>query len=172
MRSSIHNDRDVMCPMRGCSMSFVSASAMMLHLDQGSCVSGMDRNKVNQLAVKYDRNSVITNPNRLLTAGSSSGSILTTTTYIVSDRAYNGSAWECYLCNREFRRKVDLTKHLNSPRHQEKIYRCPRNDCQKEFPTLSGIMQHVESQSCEAYRFRAVQDVMNGLSTNLRRLAF
>src|ERR1700733_11050963 len=156
--------------MRGCEMSFVSVPAMMLHLDQGSCVSGMNRDKVNKLVVAYDRNNVITNPNRLITSGPG-GTAITTTTYIVSDHAYNGRSWECYLCNSEFSRKTALTQHLNSPRHQEKIYRCPRSDCLREFTTLSGIMQHIESQSCEAYRFRAIQDVMNGLSSNMRRLA-
>ena len=156
--------------MRRCGMSFVSVSAMMLHLDQGSCVSGMNRDKVNKLVVQYDRNNIITNPNRLITGGSG-GTAITTTTYIVSDLAYNGRFWECYLCNSEFRRKAALNQHLNSPRHQTKIYRCPRTDCLREFTTLSGIMQHVESQSCGAHRFRAVQDVMNGLSSNMRRLA-
>lgn len=151
-------------------MCFVSVSAMMLHLDQGSCTSGMNRDKVNRLVVAYDRNNVITNPNRLITGGL--GGVITTTTYIVSDRAYNGRSWECYLCNSEFRRKAALTQHLNSPRHQAKIYRCPRTDCLREFTTLSGIMQHIESQSCEAHRFRAIQDVMNGLSSSMRRLAF
>lgn len=174
MRGSTHKVQDIRCPGRGCSMSFVSVGAMTLHLEHGTCVSGMNRNQVNRLAVQYDRNNVITKPNRLLTGGGSSSGLyaFTTTTFIVSNKAHNGQAWECYLCNSEFRRKADLQKHLDSPRHQEKMYRCPRSDCRKEFTTLSGFMQHVESQACEAYRFRAVQDVTRGLSSSLRRLTF
>ncbi|KAF8310754.1 hypothetical protein DL93DRAFT_2126413 [Clavulina sp. PMI_390] len=170
MRSSLHRERDIRCPMKGCNMTFVSASAMTLHLDQGACVSGMNRHKVNELVVRYDRNNIITNPNRLLTSSSNSSPVLSVTTWTVTNRAWNGQRWECYLCNRDFRQKNDLEKHLNSPRHEQKIYRCPRSDCQREFPTLSGFMQHVESQSCEAYRFRPVQDVIAGLSTNMRSI--
>jgi hypothetical protein len=147
-------------------MSFVSVSAMMMHLDEGFCVSGINRDKVNRFVVEHDRNNVITNPNRFITGG-----VITTITYTVSDRAYNGRLWECYLCSREFRGKAALTQHLNSPRHQEKIYRCPRTDCLREFTTLSGIMQHIESESCEAYRFRAIRDAVIGLSSNMHSLA-
>lgn len=86
--------------------------------------------------------------------------------------AHNGDAWECYLCNREFRKKDDLDRHLNSPRHNEELYHCPRLDCGKEFMTLSGMMQHFESQTCQAYRFRALRDLMGGFSSNTRRLTF
>ncbi|KAF8310757.1 hypothetical protein DL93DRAFT_2169480 [Clavulina sp. PMI_390] len=169
LRSSIHREQDIRCPMRGCNMYFVSAAAMTQHLDEGSCVSGVNRHKVNDLVVHYDRNNVITNSNRLLTYSNSSP-VMSITTWIVTDRAWNGSRWECYLCNRDFRRAEDLERHLNSPRHEQKIYRCPRSDCSREFTTLGGFMQHVESQSCEAYRFRDVQDVINGLETSMRTI--
>lgn len=145
---------------------------MALHLDQGNCVSGMNRAKVNELVVRYDRNNIITNPSRLIGGPAGTSYAPAVTTYKANQRSWNGDAYECYLCNREFSRLEDLNRHLNSPRHQEKIYRCPRSDCRKEFTTLSGIMQHVESQSCDAYRFRAVQDVWKGLNSNLRSIAY
>lgn len=168
MRSSKHVSKDVQCPMDGCGMMFTSPAMLALHLDQGNCVSGMNHRKVNEYVVRYDRNNVITNPSRLI--GGPSGEA--TTSYVATDRSWNGNAFECYLCNRDFTQLAHLNQHLNSPRHQEKIYRCPRSDCPKEFSTLSAIMQHVESQSCEAYRFRAVQDLWKGLNSNLRTIGY
>jgi hypothetical protein len=34
---------------------------------------------------------------------------------------------------------MDLNRHLASPRHQEKVYRCPLSTCQTHFVSLSGL---------------------------------
>lgn len=140
---------------------------MTLHLEQGTCVSGMNRALVNERVVALDRNNIITNPSRLIEGGSAPP---TATTYLATERSYNGRDYECYLCEREFSALRSLNAHLNSPRHQERIYRCPKAECRKQFSSLSGIIQHVESQTCEVYQFRAVKDVMGQLSSGMGRL--
>lgn len=88
--------------------------------------------------------------------------------YEVTDLAFNGSYWECYICHREFATKSGLNQHLNSATHQQKLYHCPnaRGGCSKEFTTLAGLFNHLESESCEFMRFEKVQksvsDVFRG----------
>ncbi|KAF9513509.1 hypothetical protein BS47DRAFT_1372502 [Hydnum rufescens UP504] len=134
-RSATHVKADIKCPMRGCGLTFVSVSAMTLHLEQGACVSGINRSIVNSRIVALDRNNVITNPARLIGGPAGTPTVAQSTTYRATERSYNGRAYECYLCNKEFNTLPALNAHLNSPRHQDKIYRCPKSNCRKEFST-------------------------------------
>ncbi|TFK70093.1 hypothetical protein BDN72DRAFT_795833 [Pluteus cervinus] len=151
LNSSTHRPKDVMCPFRGCNMRFVSRSALILHLESGNCPSGADRASVNRFVRQLDRNNVITNPSRLLTNGDGEPH------WTATQRSWNGSAYECFLCHNTFRALPDLNKHLASPRHQDKIYRCPLNTCGVKFNTLSGLCQHIESERCGVSRFGEVQ---------------
>lgn len=130
---------------------------MILHLESGTCRSGVNRRIVDTTIRQYDRNNVITNPARLLTGGDSNSD----TTYIASDAAWNGSSYECYFCHLEFRSLNSLNQHLASPRHQTRNYYCPLDTCRQPFTTLSGLCQHIESQRCGVARFRQVQNAMN-----------
>lgn len=38
--------------------------------------------------------------------------------YEASDRAWNGAAYECYLCHRAFNLLAGLNQHLNSPKRE------------------------------------------------------
>lgn len=155
--------------MKGCETVFATPAQMTMHLDTGSCASGLNRHKINTLAVTYDRNNVITNPSRLLE--NSIRTMVTTNFYFASALTWNGKSYECYLCHQKFKELPRLNAHLNSPRHDEKMYRCPRSDCLREFTTLSAIMQHVESKCCKAHRFKEVENVWRGLEVGLRSLA-
>lgn len=88
-------------------------------------------------------------------------------------RAWNGQAFECFMCNRHFRSLNALNKHLTSPAHEEKKYRCPHSysGCGKEFPTLSSLCQHVESEICEIRRFNSqFQRQIEDLTNNMKRI--
>lgn len=86
--------------------------------------------------------------------------------YTANHRAYNGEAWECYMCHREFNTVDMLNTHLNSPVHKEKIYHCPNKKCNREFSTLAALFNHFESETCAFIRFEKVQgavgDVLRG----------
>lgn len=83
-----------------------------------------------------------------------------------TNRAFNGSFWECYICHREFSTAAALSQHANSPVHKQKIYHCPNRSCEKEFTSLAGLFNHLESESCGFMRFEKVQrkvvDVFEG----------
>lgn len=168
-RSSIHQRRTVDCPMRGCGKSFISNAGLLLHLESGGCVSRMTRQKIDQVMQRYDTNNLITKPNRLI--GSGTGP--TVVGQWATERAWNGSHYECYLCHRTYASLAALNQHLSSPAHAEKRYRCPRAlyGCGDEFKTLSAFCQHLESDQCGVRRFRGeVDKVIEGLSSNMKRL--
>ena len=73
--------------------------------------------------------------------------------------------------------------HLASPAHAPKIFHCPVNltssekkgnqteDVIKEFSTLSGLTQHVESGACKGGR-QMLQGAMEFVQWKLRDLGF
>jgi hypothetical protein len=97
-----------------------------------------------------DRNNVITRPMIELPGYSNFETIAT-------GRSWNGSGYECYLCHRELTSLNGLSIYLKSPFHDQYIYKCPGRGCGKQYKVLSGLVQHVESESCGLMRFTAVQ---------------
>ncbi|ELU45831.1 zinc-finger double-stranded RNA-binding domain-containing protein [Rhizoctonia solani AG-1 IA] len=163
--SSIHRPRNITCPGNGRNAQFVNKSALLLHFEGGSCKSGLTRQKLNRLIAERDSSNFITNPNRLLT-----GSTETWAT----QKAWNGHAYECYFCHKEFRSLAQLNQHLASPVHEQPLYHCPKlgHGCRAQFKTASGLCQHIEDGSCGVARFKAIQDSMEILVRGVRRIAF
>ncbi|KAJ8496577.1 hypothetical protein ONZ51_g1017 [Trametes cubensis] len=171
-RSTLHRGRTVACPMRGCDKAFVSSAALIHHLESGGCVSRVDRHTVNRIVERLDRQNIITNPARVI-AGGTNAHPPTIVDQWATEYAWNGSAYECYLCHRTFRTLPALNQHLRSPTHDDKMYRCPHNlyGCGAEFVALSAFCQHVESGNCGVCRFRGEVDrVLEGLSSRMKRL--
>lgn len=94
---------------------FGTKSALTLHLESGSCPSGLDRKSVARRVIELDTSRFITNGARLLTYGQDE--------YWATERCWNGEAYECYLCHSEMRTLHALNQHLRSPRHDQKIYK-------------------------------------------------
>lgn len=94
--------------------------------------------------------------------------------YSATDYAFNGDAWECYICHREFNKRGSLDQHLNSPVHQQAVYRCPNNRsrCGKEFSTLAALFGHLESEACGFMRFEKVQKQVGNVLTGRKLIGF
>ena len=165
LNSSVHRPKNVPCAFQhyGCTQWFVSKAAMISHLEAGACVSGANRDMVNRWVKQQDRHGVITDPSRLITNGDD-------TRWIATERSWNGYAYECVLCHSTFRTLDALNRHLASPRHQERMYRCPLSTCLMRFNTLSGLCQHVESERCGILRFRSAREGMDRLLGDMGRL--
>ena len=172
LNSKLHRPANIRCPGRGCDRAFVLHAALALHFESGTCPSGMTRAQLNQLVVRADANNYITNSSRLLTGPLGRSEPPATTVTWATERSWNGFAYQCFLCNRTFDNLAWLNQHLQSPVHQDKIYRCPKSDCDADFVALSGLCQHVEGGSCGVRMFRQVQDVMDGLTRGFRTLTF
>ena len=166
LNSSVHRPKDVACPFRGCDKKFVSRSALVLHLEEGACRSGIDRATINRFVRQYDTNNIITDPSRLLTSGTASDN----TKYYASERSWNGYRYECYLCHSGYSSLTSLNQHLSSPIHQDKIYICPASTCRARFTTLSALCQHIESEKCGVSKFKAVQHTMDSVLGQMGRL--
>ena len=170
MNSKVHQPANFRCPGRGCTKSFITAGALTLHFESGTCPSGMTREQLNRLVVRADTNNYITNPSRLLTGPLGWSEPPAPASMWATERSWNGSAFECFLCGSTYRSLAHLNQHLKSPRHQDKIYRCPKSDCRIEFATLSGLCQHVEGGSCGVRMFRQVRDTMDSLTRGFNML--
>lgn len=84
---------------------------------------------------------------------------------LISEYAFNGSDWECFLCDRVFSASNSLLQHLESRIHQHKGYHCPNTtDCEREFVSLAGVFSHLESESCDYMSFEKVQQVQRQFS--------
>ncbi|KAG4435412.1 hypothetical protein IFR05_009119 [Cadophora sp. M221] len=131
--------------------SFATASGVTIHLESGTCSnSNLDRHKINHMVQRMDRNSVITRPMLTMPGYNNIQTIAT-------ERAWNGQAYECYLCPREFASLRALNSHMSSPVHEQNMYRCPGRGCGRTCGLLSALIQHVESESCGLMRFAQVQ---------------
>jgi hypothetical protein len=158
---------------RVCSMRFASHSDVVLHLESGTCNSGVTRHMIDAYVLKHDVNSIITNSRAMITGGSTNYETYTPPTYTATNRAWNGSCWECYFCHAGFRTMPQLNQHLASPKHSatpNKIYRCPNAACGKQFAALSGLGQHIERGSCGVQRFKGVQKTIDDLMGGMKRL--
>lgn len=59
-----------------------------------------------------------------------------------------------------------LNQHANSPVHQQSIYHCPNEarKCGKQFVSLAGFFNHLESEACGFIRFEKVQEAQRSLT--------
>jgi len=172
LNSKLHRPANVRCPGRGCNRAFVSHSALVTHFESGTCKSRMTREQLDRLVVRTDTNNYITNPARLLPGPLGRYEPPANTVTWATERSWNAlsMAFECFLCHKTFNTLPRLNQHLQSPVHQDKIYRCPKSDCRTKFVTLSGLCQHVEGGSCGVRMFRQVRDVMDGLTMSFNAL--
>jgi hypothetical protein len=170
LNSKVHQPANFRCPGRGCTKSFVSAGALTLHFESGTCPSGVTRQQLDRIVVRSDTKHYITNPSRLLTGPLGWSEPPAPTSMWATKRSWNGSAFECYLCNSTFRSLAHLNQHLKSPKHQDKIYICPKSDCRIEFATVSGLCQHIEGGSCGVRMFRKVRATIDSLTKGFNML--
>lgn len=173
LSSAKHQPKNSICPK--CPRAFISPSAVVAHLESGTCPSRITRAIIDAYVARADVNNVITNPNRMITSGKPFDIRVPQPfpTYMVTHHAWNGTYWECCLCHNEFRTKPQLQQHLNSPRHAKrpgKMYRCPAAGCQMQIETLSGLVQHVESGKCGIRENRHVKDTMGALTAGLGQM--
>ncbi|EJC99644.1 uncharacterized protein FOMMEDRAFT_92837 [Fomitiporia mediterranea MF3/22] len=165
--SSRHTPKLIQCPGRLCGKKFTHLSYLVLHAETGTCPSGITRKDINAFIARYDRENVITNPARMINGPDGTKYPSSEPEYYATERSWNGQAYECFLCRKEFRTLYALNQHLRSPRHLQKMYHCPKRGCNKEFSALSSLCQHVEGGSCGARQMGVVEDVMEYLERGM-----
>ncbi len=119
-----HQPATMHCPGCSCQCTFISHSALMLHLESGACRSCMTREKLNHL-ICADMNNYIMNPTHLLAGTMGHFEPLTCTVMWVTGCSWNRVAYKYFLCNLMFKTLKCLNLHLQSLCHKNKIYQCP-----------------------------------------------
>jgi len=82
--------------------------------------------------------------------------MISTSRRYVTELAFNGTAYECYLCHRTFRTLNALNSHVGSPAHDANEFECPK--CEREFKLISSLMQHIEREVCGIAKFNSIGD--------------
>ena len=163
------------CPGKGCRKSFATYADLAQHLESGACASRVNRAMINSIAVKMDEGRVITNASRLLCGPQSYVSRPLIMQSYATERSYNGWAYECILCRKEFQTLARLNQHLDSPAHDDQIYQCPTRygGCGVDFKVLSALMQHCESGACNIHQYQAqVDSALDMITAGIGRIGF
>ncbi|OTA69524.1 putative zinc finger protein [Hypoxylon sp. EC38] len=164
LNSRIHRGNGIHCPF--CKTGYTTATGLAHHLERGGCpqASFLNRDEVYKVVRAKDPGGIISK--KLIGWHGSP-------TYEATHKAWNGDAYECYMCHREFMSLNSLNQHLSSPAHQQALYHCPnRMNCGREFKTLAAIMNHLESESCAYMRFETVRNTLGNIISGDRRLTF
>jgi len=161
----------VRCPDRACNRAFFSHRALMRHLKSGTCPSRMAGMHLNHVILGADPDDYITDPERMLSSARRRYETPPPAESWATERSWNGEAYECFLCRATFDTLARLNRHLQSPRHDEHTYWCPKPDCHAEFAMLRGLCQHVEGGSCGVRTFRRARDAMDGLTRGFDSLS-
>jgi len=88
--------------------------------------------------------------------------------YAASEQAWNGMAYECYICHRTFLSLDALNKHLASPAHDDDEFICPK--CQRKYKLVSGLVQHIESEVCGLAAFQQIDDQARAFTDQFARM--
>ncbi|KAK1977069.1 zinc finger protein [Colletotrichum cereale] len=164
LNSKTHRGSAVQCPF--CKKSCTTATGLVHHLEQGACPNApLDRDTLYEAVRQRDPQGLISK-NLLDWHGSP--------TYRATERAYNPDvdAYECYLCHRHFYALRSLDSHLNSAAHKQALYHCPNRKCGRDYKTLAGVINHLESESCAFMRFESVQRNVERIVDPRRMIAF
>jgi hypothetical protein len=140
---------------------FVTASGVSHHLETGSCThaTNLNRDTIHRAIRSRDPNGVITK-----------AQLEWHSEIEATDKCWNGYGYECYLCHSVYDSLSMLNMHVNSGPHRQSIYHCPNKGCSKEFVSLAGVFNHLESESCGFIRFEKVQRSLNGFFDGRTRL--
>ncbi|KAG2107898.1 uncharacterized protein F5147DRAFT_695632 [Suillus discolor] len=147
---------DFECPL--CSKRFQIPSSIALHIQSGAC----HNISLAQVTAAVHALKIVptTSVSRHIEGGSTR-----VASYYVTERAFNGTAYECYLCHLTFRTLGALNSHINSPVHDADEFKCPK--CERKYKFVSGLMQHIESEACGIARFEVVEDFTMSLIDQL-----
>ncbi|OAR04580.1 hypothetical protein LLEC1_02190 [Akanthomyces lecanii] len=144
-------------------MSLTTATGLAHHLEMNACPNATTNRDIMYNYVRgKDPNGIISK--KLLEWQGSA-------TYEASERTWNGDGYECYLCHRDFNSLRGLNQHINSAAHQQALYHCPNRDC-RDFKSLAGIINHLESETCGITRFGVVQRGVTNMIGGGRLLCF
>jgi hypothetical protein len=160
--SRVHESTNMKCPM--CPRMFKAPSDVAEHIEKGGCNARINRHHVTAAVHAMNIAPTISINKRI--TGPDSEHI---TTYSATERAFNGRAYECYLCRRQFGTLNGLNAHLASPAHDSKEFQCPKASCGRKFTVVSALIRHIESEACGIARFGMVEGITHTLTNQFSK---
>jgi hypothetical protein len=133
-----------------CDRAFKTPSAVAMHIESGC--HNITRHQVTAFVHELKVVPTTSVSRRLKGPILPSAAIMTSATQL----AFNGYAYECYLCHHTFMTLERLNAHLNSPAHDADEFKCLNPACKTEFKLISGLIQHIESGSCGLVKFNLI----------------
>ncbi|TFK75431.1 hypothetical protein BDN72DRAFT_892376 [Pluteus cervinus] len=156
LSSKAHEQRDHGCPL--CSQAFPTPSAMVHHIEEGC--SGLTRKDVAMVV-----HSLKIQPSISTARGRGACKILPPVEIDkATEDAFNGTHYECALCNARFERLHSLNRHLTSGAHERKGFKCPGKKCGKKSRLASSMLQHIESGTCRITQLPEVEQYTRELT--------
>ncbi|KAK6355326.1 hypothetical protein TWF696_004436 [Orbilia brochopaga] len=93
---------------------------------------------------------------------------------LATDKSWNGYKFECAVCFKQYHTLERLNCHLARD-HDSEVYRCSgRNGCGRVFPTIRGLIRHVEADDrCGMGRWRSWRSAsVDDLTSRFRLLDY
>ncbi len=119
-------------PCSMCSKNFKVPSKIAAHIESGGCNPNINRHHVSAAIHAMHISPPITIALRI------EGPINPVVHFSATDMAFNGKAYEYYLCHVEFSTLQSLNLHLNSPVHDANEFKCPKTTMWKEVQSRLG----------------------------------
>lgn len=144
----------------------MTAAGVFQHLENKGCFKApLNRVMIYEAVRKQDPKGTLTQ--KLLNWSKEDG-------FEATERSRNVAtgAFDCSLCGASFNRLQSLNQHLQSPKHGQKLYHCPKKACDKRFATLAAVTSHLESEQCGFMRFEDVQKAVSRIFDPGRMIAF
>ncbi|KAK0206083.1 hypothetical protein DFS33DRAFT_1312176 [Desarmillaria ectypa] len=116
--SLVHKVPDLKCAL--CTHMFKAPSEIAAYLESGGCNPNINRRHVTAAVHAMKVSPAISISNRIRGP--------TTVQHVhlaATEIAFNGKAYECYLCHDTFRTLRSLNLHLASPIHDANEFKCP-----------------------------------------------
>ncbi|KAI0310333.1 hypothetical protein OF83DRAFT_881824 [Amylostereum chailletii] len=165
--SRVHAASDFFCPL--CTRGFKQPSAIAHHVESGACPKApVSRHQVTHAIHSLNIIPTISISRRI--GGGPVSNIPTIVQYTATERAWNGKAYQCYLCYCTFHQLHFLNAHLHSAAHDSDEFRCPKAKCGRTFKVVSALVQHIESEACGLARFAQIEYHTKALTDQFARM--
>ncbi|KAK7458015.1 hypothetical protein VKT23_009923 [Stygiomarasmius scandens] len=161
---SLPTPDETKCPL--CRRDFKFPSAVADHIESGACSNG----KVTRHHVTAAVHAMNISPSITITKRIAGSAVPTVTAYAATELAFNGKAYECYLCHRTFSTLKTLNTHLSSPAHDAQEFKCPHDKCKRKFKVLSALIRHIESECCGLAKLQSVRKFAHALTGQFSRM--
>ena len=105
----------MLCPF--CNAGFVSATGLAHHFESAACSKApfLNRETIYQIVRSKD-------PKGFMSKKMIGWTKTVGTEYEATERSWDGQAFECYLCQREFKQLTSLNQHLKSSTRKYSIH--------------------------------------------------